>query len=124
MNPQAYACLGVTFFAGFIGIFFGVFLTDLTLRLAIAGTCLAVFLAGIGGHGYFKKQETAAGFRPSRTARRAVGYCFGVSMLAAFVFAIFAVVSVNIAYAFLPVAYVIGIFPFVRSLFKNDEDRG
>ena len=123
-NPQAYACLGVTVFAGFLGIFFGVFLTDLTLRLAMAAACFVAFVAGIGGHSYFKKQEASSSFRPSRAVRRALGFCFGLSILGALGFATFAVVSVNIGDAVVPVVYAIGIFPFVRSMLKDDETKG
>ena len=104
-NPQAYACAGITFTAGLVGVFFGVFLTDLLLRVTIAVVCSILFVAGICGHGYFEKQEAVPGFRPSRKMRRALGICFGVSVVGALAFAIFSAVSAHLGNTVIPAAW-------------------
>jgi hypothetical protein len=120
-NPQAYACLGLTFASGLIGIFFAVFLNDLVARVSVAAVCLIGFIVGVAGHSHFKKKEIQVGFRPSSQVRRLIGYAFGLSIVAAAAFAVFAVVTGHFGYIFLPVAYSIGIFPFVRRLLSSDE---
>jgi hypothetical protein len=123
-NPQAYACLGLTIFSGSLGLFFGFFLTDVRLRLSIAGACFILFVAGIFGHGYFTRRAMSGQFLPSRSARLLLAIGFGMSILGALAFAGYVLYTGDYVYAVIPIVYAAGMSPFVRKLFKGDEKQG
>ena len=123
-NPQAYACMGVTFLGGFLGIFFAVFLTDTLLRVLAGILGLLVFAAGIAGHTHFKRSEQRSDFRASRTARRTIGVIFGLLAALSVCFAVFSALSGDFGYAIPPAVFAVGIFPFVRAMFGSDEKNG
>ncbi len=123
-NPQAYACLGLTIFSGFLGLFFGFFLTDLALRVTIAGIFFVLFIVGILGHGYFTRREAAGGLVPSRTFRLLLGIGFGLPVLGAIISAAYALGTRNYLSAVLLIVFAAAITPFALKLFPADEERG